>query len=165
MIEKPGFATLYLWEKQQPFDIGDLLFLLGGQQPPTNVELAIHHFGNAMYCTNDLKIYPVSKDEDTKNKDVHESLKPWHPTFRTALLEDRLSQYGLGLPDYEISFCPREPLSAKGVDAQKIGAVAAHLTVYGGLDLLAVPGTSIEKDQLLASKSIAQKLGIPVVPE
>ena len=165
MIERPQIATMYVWQKNQPFDMDYLVFLLGGIRPPTDAELAVHHFGRPMHCTDDFKLYHSTKEQDAEAHAKYEHVKDWHPHFSTMFLEGRLSKYGLSVPDNEVVFLPRGVTNADGIDAMKARAAAAHLAVYSALDLLLVPGASIEQDQYLASEPIAQKLGIPVVPE
>ena len=60
MIGNPQIATLYVWERNNPFDMDYLLFVLGGAQPPTTGELQIHwrrFIREPMHCTEDFKIY------------------------------------------------------------------------------------------------------------
>jgi hypothetical protein len=165
MIENPLSATIYIWEKSQPFNIDELLFVLGGPVAPTMQELQMHQYGWSVYCTQDYKIYPVTKEQNRTavyyrwNKKFPSTA--WYPTFGTADLERRLSRFGLGLPDHEICFAPREYNSH--INPKKVQGAAAYLMLYSNLDLLCVPGTSIEENQYIASESIAMCLGIEMV--
>jgi len=162
----PQTATMYIWENNEPFDIGYLTFILGGQQAPTERELGVHRIGNPMYCVADFRIYPVSKKADAETRKKPNELQEFYPHFKTILLEQRLGEYGLILPDHEIRFMPRGIGNVDGVDVRTIRAAAAHLLLpCYWLDILAVPGTSIEQDQLLASERIAEALGIDMVPQ
>jgi|SRR3989344_4994672 len=162
MIGKPQIATLYIWEKDQPFNKDYLFFILGGLHPQSDQELRRHRPGWPMFCTQDFRIYPITKAQDTEMRTNHGG-NTNYPHFSTIMLEERLSDYRLEVPDHEVIFIPRLALITDGVKTEKVQAVAAQLAVCG-LEVLAVPGTSIEKDQLFASKDIANKLGIAMIP-
>jgi len=113
MTERPETATLYVWEKDSSkFSMDRLIFLFGGQKPPRDDELSNHRFGIPMYCTQDFRIYPVSKEQDKKTR-INNGLSAWEKYdlsdwdiyFKTIQIETRFEKYGLTLPDHEISFC------------------------------------------------------------
>ena len=156
-------ATIYVWQKNQPFNIDYVIFLLGGLSKCIDEEP--NHLGNGMYCTEGFKIYSTTKKQHTETKSKYKGMESVYPHFRTAKLEERFSQLGLPIPDVEITFCNRGNYNIKSIDAEKVKAVAAHLSYYKGLEVLCVPGTSIEQDQYLASEPIASKLGIQAIPK
>jgi hypothetical protein len=161
MLENPLSATVYIWEKGQPFNIDELLLVLGGRVAPSEREMLLHRMGNPMYCTPDYRIYPVTKEQDRLAPEVYSpqtNASRQLPHFRTYNLEKRLSEYGLELPDHELCFIPRE--DQYHINPNKVRGAAAYLILYSNLDLLCVPGTSIEENQYLASESITKRLGM-----
>ncbi|MFA6022468.1 MAG: hypothetical protein WC781_00085 [Candidatus Pacearchaeota archaeon] len=170
VITECSNATLYVWEKAQPFNFDYLTFILGGVRPPKDDELAGHIFGNPIYCTDDFRIYPLTKQQDKEterrcqglSERMCEELKMYYPHFKTFNLAKRLEKYDLSLPDHEITFLTRGVFNTNNINLEKIKGVAAHLFVYNRLDVLAVPGSSIEENQLIASDDIAKKLGIEI---
>ncbi|MBU0979226.1 MAG: hypothetical protein KJ709_00335 [Nanoarchaeota archaeon] len=160
-------ATIYIWEGAQPFDIDDVLFPLGGMVTPALGELqATGLIRRPLYCSPTLRIYPVTKEMEEEHRRQGELEKAYKRSgFATPILEERLAKYGLPVPDHEITFVPR--YENKGVELKQIAAVAVHLDIdiHRGMKVLAVPGTSLEKDWLYASEEIADKLGMTVPSE
>jgi len=158
MDEHIELATLYIWG--QGFDTLYLTFILGGKEVPRDDEIVGHRPGNPMYCTSDFRIYPVSKEQDEETRRTKAGLEEWNPHFKTINLEERMKKYRLEVPDYEVVFCPRGMLNTDPVNIEKVVGAAVHLEIYNQLKVLAVPGTSIEENQLYASKKIAEALGM-----
>ena len=169
MKGEPQSATIYVWERELPFKMDYLLFPLGGPLAPTMEEIRGHRgFGvRPIHCTEDFRIYPISLNDHMENRNKRDnpidrlaaSLRHY-PIFSTPLVQERFSKYHLQLPDHEVIFCPRA-LEADGINAMKIAGAAAYLDLVG-FEVLAVPGTQIEEDQLYASRDIAEKLGMQI---
>jgi hypothetical protein len=153
----PEKATMYIWPKK-PFNIEYLIFILGGQQIRTNKEISMNL---RCICTSDFRIYSTTKEQDLAARANHRENTQYNPRFKTPLLEERLKKYDLFIPDIEITFCTREQdyHSDEPLKVQKIIDAARHLMCIG-MDVLCVPGTSIEENQYVASKSIAEKMKI-----
>jgi hypothetical protein len=168
-------ATLYVWEKETPFDVGNVLFVLGGQQPPTEKELRARNvYGSPMYCTPSMRFYHATRqrhEQETKEAQHCPETRTFkriigaHRGFSTAILTERLIKLGLALPDHELIFLPRGVGTHDNLDLAKIAGAAAYVEMVTRAEVLAVPGTSIEQDQLYASNRIAQRLGMAVVQE
>ncbi|MBS3079064.1 hypothetical protein J4218_03010 [Candidatus Pacearchaeota archaeon] len=167
-------ATIYVWENGASIDISNMLSVLGGRLAPTMRELEIKMLIQPcvpLHITRDFKIYQVTGQMNEKNQRLKTTLSNSlayiadhrSPGFSTVLLEERLAKLGLVLPDHELRFLPRTEQGAMP-NYEKVSQVAAYLELRGqpSLEVLAVPGTNIEDEQLYASREIARKLGMPL---
>jgi len=164
-------ATLYVWKRNKiydAFDIGEVMFCLGGALPPTRAELEAHHVGKSVRFSDTLRVYCASREDEMAVRKKVASL-PFSATaydeqiermqntcFSTVMLEERLKALDLPLPNHKVTFMSRDGMSQ--VDTAKVAGIAALLDGFSGLDVLATLGTDIEGIPLYASTGIAERL-------
>ena len=155
-------ATLYVWES--PVDIVCLCSLLGGQVPPTNVELATHIFNHSLYCTPFFQIRPCASEQEKQAQlEIDSYNRVSLPVDRLSLkvrgftthgLQLRLRKLGLDMPTQEIGFSPRFNCHFSCDKFEKLTRATISLYETGNTSLMLVAGTDLEGGRMFVSPKI-----------
>jgi len=164
-------ATIYVWETTTPFDIQQALHAFGEIQSPTPQELAMsYRYPCPKYHTVSGTIYHTTKQMHQKptpaplNPSLIDRIASRIPTenlsgFRTPLIEERLEELQLTLPDHELTITPRLDDINKGrhLNLTTIAAFAINIELQHA-NVLAVPGASIETTPIHYSRTLIPNL-------